>query len=57
MEIALRLICLIIWFLTFIPGTVIEFNGIHKEDWKFLTIGAGLRCIASICLLIMTFIK
>lgn len=57
MGISLRSICLVIWFLSFIPGAIIEFNGIHKEDWKILTIGAGLQCVAFTCLLIMTFIK
>lgn len=56
MGISIRAILLIVWFITFIPGAVIHFTGIHEENWKKMTIGSALDCVSCICLLLMTFI-
>jgi hypothetical protein len=53
----LEIICMIVWVVTFIPGTYLDFKYPHTGEYKKLLTGAALRCVASLMLLAILFMK
>lgn len=53
----LKIICFIVWLVTFIPGTYLEFKYPPAEVYKKQVVGATLRLISSLVLLAMLFMR